>query len=108
MNREHPRHDVRSGEGNAAAGRECGGPLTNEDTELADKDLVRCAACGDIVPVDPPTLECIRAADRALRRRLERESKCEAGTCRCCRPSSPRRSTRPRQGLLFGRRGTVS
>ena len=41
----------------------CGGPITNEETDLKDKNACACAACGVAVPVDAEELAAIRRAD---------------------------------------------
>ena len=77
MRSKHPRHSVRSGEGNAAAGQTCGGPLTRDTDVLAGQltGFAACAACGDVVAVDVATMKRIEAADKALKARNDREYK---------------------------------
>lgn len=53
----------------------CGGPLTNEETDMRDPDAVICAACGKVVSVDRATLDIIRKADAELRSRMDRDGK---------------------------------
>jgi hypothetical protein len=74
----HPIHGVTKGCPDERAkdrGSPCGCPLTNEDTELRDKDAVRCVGCGDVVPVDAAMLARIRSADATMRCREDREDK---------------------------------
>ena len=99
--RTHPRHGVTRGVPDARAqerGRACGGPVINEDTELRDKDACRCAACGDVVPVDAAMLTRIRAADRTWRAREDREEKGHATP-----GPKPGRKAKPARNMpLFG------
>jgi hypothetical protein len=78
MRAKHPFHKVRSGEGNAAAGQECGCPLTrcNDISSVCmTPGVAVCAGCGDIVQVDAATQERIDVADRLMEARLIREEK---------------------------------
>lgn len=98
---KHPRHKVRSGEGNAAAGQECGGPLTRDSdiTSVRIKPgIAACAACGDVVQVDEATQKRIEAADKAMESRLIREEKGHATP-----GPKPGRKAKPARNMpLFG------
>lgn len=98
---KHPRHKGRSGEGNAAAGQECGCPLTRDNdisSVVMRPGVAVCAGCGDVVEVDDATQKRIDAADKAMEARLIREEKGHATP-----GPKPGRKAKPARNLpLFG------
>jgi len=53
----------------------CGGPLTNEETDMRDPDAVICAACGKVIEVSSELLAVIRKADSDLRQRMDKDGR---------------------------------